>query len=809
MRDSPYVETAASKALREAAHRLGSRHGLRTSLVGEIGLGKRTAIGQIVEPAVQVLDGILLRGEHDPLRSAYHPIAMALAGIIDAAERRSFLKELAIDAGADLLQLVPILGPFAHRVVSTYKSWRVPSKRVISDPRDIAMKMGAVLQRIVRRKPVVLVLTNVERYDFSSLTILLQLATAAPPGLSFILTYDPTYVESRTDIDRAKIAEVMFHLKHHLYFGELEFAPFDLEQVREYISRHRVSEHDERSAAALLHRKSGGNPLYLAELARHVEWTPEGLQVDTLATIPTSLARLLEHRLDRLSKRLRSVADVASVVGFEFAPPPVAAATKLEMLETLEALKELEHSHQLVRELSDRHRFSHETVRDHLYEELGPSLAQRHHRAIALFLKGQPESRRDSYVLFRHCVHGGLLEDAIEFIQRAAADSQRALSHDEAANRFSEAAELVALMPDVHPELHDRMLLAEGASRVRAGQFLVAIECLAPLARGTAPQDIRARALLELSRAQYMGQDNATGIGTLEFLLRSHGDSLSDQDLFEARASLSSMLYTAGDWKRARKQYRKAHRSPILLSDVEARVQLAKRMNMFYPPDLCVGRLERAREELDEKTSPHLHWELTHNIAVLGELDRAVLGFESCVAAFDRQGSYRVCYAYNDLGLCALARGDYDHASSLFRLARETSPSTFEALCARLNSLIVRVLHHGAPAGLDELLELDRQVDAQAEPILSEAIRCTAGWALHLADRQAEARQLIRLSVPMRGNPWLEMKVARRARLLVAAGGRLSSALEHALGLLERTGRRDAWSFREMDYEFADLWFWE
>src|SRR5262249_44894631 len=126
--------------------------------------------------------------------------------------------------------------------------------------------------------------------------------------------------------------------------------------------------------------RSGGNPLFIEELALHSRHRANSKDSDIQTAIPSSLSGLLLQRVDRLSPKARDLLRAASVAGQFFSLDLVMQAGPQRDL----AVSELMKSGLLV-ETSDSNNagFKHALVQDAVYESLLKADRKRLHAKIA------------------------------------------------------------------------------------------------------------------------------------------------------------------------------------------------------------------------------------------------------------------------------------------------------------------------------------------------------------------------------------------------------------------------------------------
>ena len=139
--------------------------------------------------------------------------------------------------------------------------------------------------------------------------------------------------------------------------------------------------HDEALAARLLQR-TGGNPLFLIELARQLQDAPESAASD--AATADNLDALLRSRLSGCSIDAQQLASVAAVAGQDFSVELASAVIGQPPLALMDAWNELQQ-----RGLFADHGVAHELVRDAAVGLLPQAIGRTLHRQVAAFLEAQ------------------------------------------------------------------------------------------------------------------------------------------------------------------------------------------------------------------------------------------------------------------------------------------------------------------------------------------------------------------------------------------------------------------------------------
>lgn len=215
------------------------------------------------------------------------------------------------------------------------------------------------------------------------------------------------------------------------------------------------------SSGEALFRHSEGNPLFVVEAVRThpavFAGTAEADRVPALADLSPHLQAVLQVRLATLSPRARAVLDVAAVIGRSFRADVVALAGSLDRDTLLLGLDELWHC-QAVREVDDRrYDFSHDSLRQVVYDRLSRSRRQFLHGRVAKALQAVFGDRIEpqSGDLARHYELAGERAAAVGWYRRAAAAARRVYANTDAIVLSDKALALAQELADeapTHPE---------------------------------------------------------------------------------------------------------------------------------------------------------------------------------------------------------------------------------------------------------------------------------------------------------------------------------------------------------------------
>jgi DNA-binding CsgD family transcriptional regulator/tetratricopeptide (TPR) repeat protein len=254
--------------------------------------------------------------------------------------------------------------------------------------------------------------------------------------------------------------------------------------------------------AARVHRITGGNPFFVAELG--LQWLAAGGPID--GSVPATVREAVWARLNRLGPTAREVLQVAAVIGERFPDGLVASAVGRSALVCLPALDEAAEAG-LVGPAGPAgvHRFVHALVRDAVEEGMTGVARARWHGAVAEAIERYYASDLASHLsdLARHRVVAapttpGGVDQAVRWCERAADDALMRLAWEEAARLYGTALEMGGQLA-----WDDRWRLLLGRARARfpsaelAGALDDSLEA-ARLARSAGRGDLVAEAALVL-----------------------------------------------------------------------------------------------------------------------------------------------------------------------------------------------------------------------------------------------------------------------------------------------------------------------
>ncbi|HEX4714610.1 MAG TPA: BTAD domain-containing putative transcriptional regulator [Ktedonobacteraceae bacterium] len=221
-----------------------------------------------------------------------------------------------------------------------------------------------------------------------------------------------------------------------------------------------------------LYHETEGNPLFVVEMVRARATTEREkpsanngnqsarslfpLLTRPASTLPPTVQTILSARLAQLSPAARQMANVAAVIGREFAFPVLVRASGESEDTVVQGLDEL-WQRRIVREqgagTADTYDFSHDKLREQAYSSLSPAHRRLLHRRVAEAFAMVYARDLDgvSGQIAAHYERAGLAEQAIPYYGRAGKVALRIFANTEAVTAFQSAVTL--LETHAHQEL--------------------------------------------------------------------------------------------------------------------------------------------------------------------------------------------------------------------------------------------------------------------------------------------------------------------------------------------------------------------
>ncbi|HKY66807.1 MAG TPA: AAA family ATPase, partial [Acidimicrobiales bacterium] len=300
-------------------------------LSGDPGIGKTTLAA---EQALRVhaAGGIVLYGRWDEDALAPYQAVREALGSYAAACPRSVLRRDVVAHADDLARLLPDLGARVGGV-------RAP---LVDDPDAERLRLFDAVRHwlgaISARRPVLLVLDDLQWADHSSLRLLRYLIDEPPAGpVLVVVTLRDGEVEGMGPL------HTLGSFEGAPGVDRIELAGLDAESVVELIAQEfgRTGAVGDDSAARWLTEQTAGNPLLVHEILRGLDPDePAAALAQARERLPERVHDVVRWRLARLSPEANETLAAASIVGERFSLAVLASAIGRRALELRHDLDE-------------------------------------------------------------------------------------------------------------------------------------------------------------------------------------------------------------------------------------------------------------------------------------------------------------------------------------------------------------------------------------------------------------------------------------------------------------------------------------
>lgn len=641
------------------------------------GMGKSALIRRFVQsrPDALVLMGRCHERESVPFRAFDAGVDALVENLCRFAPHE--VDELLPDDLRNLERLFPAFGLLRRRDSARGRPPLTPSEERAAASADLR----TLFERLGRRRPVIVVIDDLQWTDRESLdllTALLESRPFGPPVLYVASMRSDVSPETARAIERA-LASLSPQCR----------ATLDLKPLRATEQRALAAALSDDVPEAVW-SAAGGVPLVLSELVQHA--VAHGAPVH-------SFEDAVRTRLERLSPTVRELL-VASATATRPTPLSVLAQvagvdaqTREHALATLRAGRLL----RTVRPAADPWvDVVHDRLRESILElehARGPAEDRARHHRLAEVLAGREDIRQETVA--SHWLAAGRPELAAAAWERAGHDASERLAFDAAADFFE--ASLRHGAPD--PERAARLLSARAEALVNAGRCREAAAVFGEASLIAVDPEQRERLARRHAEELLHAGAYEEGKAAMREVLRSRGLDLA-RTMPGALGALASQRMRLS-WRRYRES---PNRRRLAAPHRHERLELLFNVsNPLVATDPITGAGVAARnllEALRYGTDEQVLLAMTNNSMLManeGQFDSPIyLRFEERLrACIDAGASRRLeAYAQLALGACAFVQGSWSESQE--RLARSAELFAVEPGSAFPRHTAVLYLHVGA-----------------------------------------------------------------------------------------------------------------
>jgi DNA-binding SARP family transcriptional activator len=474
--------------------------------------------------------------EHEP-RGAYGPVVEALRSAMRGDRSMAEL------IPAELAALIPELP--------------APGPAVLATDRGAAkMELFAGVFRFVAARaataPVVVVLEDLHAAGEESVALLHYLARQVPTVRLMIVA---TLRDGEPDAPTGLTA-VLNSLEHEGVVRTISLSPLTPDEISDVAAQALGGGEIHPQVVGEIHRTCEGNPLFGAELARHMASAARLVRMEGVwqfrepvsepVPVPASIRALVDARADALSpdglRLLHSAAVIGrdvplSWLGATFQPGNDQSESRL-----LDALDEVV-ARRLLEETGRGYRFPHGLIRLAIEQGLSPARRRALHGQVAERLEELFRGRSDAPVeaLARHFAEAGRAIPAARYLLEAGDASGAVYAHEQALQRYEEA---IALLEGAEPAPEEAGKLRSMAwERTGDVHRLVGHVSRSQAAYLAALEGRSSSDRLEIHRKVALASILAVDMATASEHLQAARDLLDADPVAEARWLIAQALY--------------------------------------------------------------------------------------------------------------------------------------------------------------------------------------------------------------------------------------------------------------------------
>ena len=469
--------------LASALHGAEAGRGGTVIIAGESGIGKTRLANAVVEQATKRNFSVAV-GRAYPVETGvpYAVFSDALLPLLRAIDP-SMLSLLTRGGNAELVQLFPALAVGDHGMRST---------AVRGDPSEARARLlwnfTQFLARFAAKRPLLLVLENLQWADSSSLELLHFTARQiAGDHILIVGTYNDA--DSRTANAQSTLRGMETSLVELGVARSIHIAPLDVAATRELVQA-LLGETSAQELAELIHQRTRGNPFFVEETVKALieETTSTNGRAPTVQDLaalklPRTIRDVVIARLGQLAPEARRLADLAAVIGTRSSHDALAFVSQLPEEALLSALDELRRARVIDEHVESGeivYDFTHPLLQESLYAELGLARARTLHAVVAEAFEAFYGSAANAHVdeLAFHYLRADarrLAEKAVQYLHAAGMEAMAKHANREAADYLTAALDQVERLGPADDERSISITHELARARQRLGEYPVAL----------------------------------------------------------------------------------------------------------------------------------------------------------------------------------------------------------------------------------------------------------------------------------------------------------------------------------------------
>lgn len=336
------------------------------AVTGEPGIGKTSLIEDFLsELAASTAPPTLARGRCSERLAgveAYLPILEALESLLHRRADGSIDDVMKSFAPTWYMQV-------ATRTLEQVSIAQLRQHAPSASQERMKRELGALLQELSRRRPVVLFVDDLHWADVSTIDILNYVAGRFADMRVLVLA---SYRPSDMALAQHPFLGIRSDLQSRGLFEEIGLRFLEPADVERYLALQFPNNRFPADFPSLIHAKTEGSPLFMADLVRYLRdtngiveengrWVLASSLPAAPRDLPESVRGMIARKIDQVDEHDRRLLLAASVQGHEFDSATVTNAAEMDPSEVEDRLERLEQVHVFVRR-GDEHEFPDRTL---------------------------------------------------------------------------------------------------------------------------------------------------------------------------------------------------------------------------------------------------------------------------------------------------------------------------------------------------------------------------------------------------------------------------------------------------------------
>jgi tetratricopeptide (TPR) repeat protein len=448
---------------------------------GEPGIGKSRLADELAMRAREAGYAVLWgRGWEDAGAPPYWPWVQALRSYVRSTDLAELRHQLGSGA-ADVAQILPELRDLLPDLAP------LPDAESESARFQLFDSTATFLRNAALQRPLLVVVDDLQAADTPSILFLRFLATQLSVMRVLVVG---TYRDIALTPDHP-LTPAIAELGREPITRTLTLSGLQAGAVGEFIGAASGVTPQSHLVSAVW-RETKGNPLFVGEAVRLVSAEGRITDVADLSSlriaVPAGIREVIARRISHLGDETARALAFGAAIGPEFSVEVLRRVAEYEADQLLDLLDEAAQAGLLlpVTGVAGRYRFSHDLIRESIYDDLAPARRMRLHRRIAEVLEELYGASPDAHLAelafhFFEAAQGGepatevdaagrTAAKAIDYARRAGDQASRSLAFEEAVRLFRMA---LAVLDENEPDEETRTdtLLSLGDASARGGDI--------------------------------------------------------------------------------------------------------------------------------------------------------------------------------------------------------------------------------------------------------------------------------------------------------------------------------------------------